>query len=44
MVRLIKVLFFIALLGFMGLVGYAYLGDLDPNQAEQTRTLTLDVD
>lgn len=44
MLRLLKILFVLGLLGFVGLVGFAYLGDLDPNQAEQSRTLTLDVD
>ncbi|TCP61320.1 hypothetical protein EV663_10538 [Rhodovulum bhavnagarense] len=43
MIRLIKILFFFVLLGFLGLVGYAYLGDLDPNQSERTQTMTLDV-
>ena len=44
MVRLLKALFFLVILGFIGLVGFAYLGDLDPQQSEVTDGLTLDVD
>ncbi|TCP23039.1 hypothetical protein [Rhodovulum adriaticum] len=44
MLRLLKVLFFLVLLGFLGLVGYAYLGDLPPVQADLSQPLTLDVD
>ncbi|WP_255377914.1 hypothetical protein [Rhodovulum sp. MB263] len=44
MVRLIKALFIIIILLFLGLVGFAYLGDLDPAQQTVTESLTLDVD
>ena len=42
--RLIKLLVFLVCVGFVALVGYAYLGDLSPNQVEVTRPVTLDVD
>ena len=32
--RLIKAIFLLALLGFIALIGYAYLGDLRPEQSE----------
>lgn len=34
MFRILKFLFFIAALGFVGLSGYAYLGDMAPERAE----------
>ncbi|ARE39126.1 hypothetical protein RGUI_0985 [Rhodovulum sp. P5] len=44
MVRLLKALFFLLIVGFVGLVGFAYLGDLDPSQTEINQSLSLDVD
>lgn len=44
MVRLLKLLVFLVVMGFVGLVGFAYLGDLDPAQTEVKESLTLDVD
>lgn len=44
MVRLLKALFIIIILGFVGLVGFAYLGDLSPLQTDISQPLTLDVD
>jgi len=41
--RIIKVLLFLVLLGFIGLVGYAYLGDLSPGQSELRAPVKLDV-
>lgn len=41
--RIIKVLVFLVLLGFIGLVGYAYLGDLSPDQSEMREPVKLDV-
>lgn len=32
--RLLKILGFLIVVGGIGLVGFAYLGDLSPNQAE----------
>lgn len=43
MLRLFKLIFIFAILGFVGLVGYAYLGDLAPEQVEVTQPVTLDV-
>lgn len=40
--RLIKVLFFLGVLGFIGLSGYAYLGDLRPDTSEVRATVTFD--
>ena len=42
--RLIKLVFLLVILGFIGLVGFAYLGDLSPQQVEVTQPVTLDVD
>jgi len=44
MVRLLKALIFLVIVGFIGLVGFAYLGDLTPEQSEVNESLTLDVD
>lgn len=44
MVRLLKALFFLVIVGFIGLVGFAYLGDLTPEQSAVRENLTLDVD
>lgn len=43
MVRLLKALFFFLILGFIGLVGFAYLGDLAPSQTQVDQSLSLDV-
>lgn len=45
--RLIRFLFYIAVLGFIGLVGYAYIGpyfgvDFTPPQTEVRQPVTLD--
>ncbi|MEO0939734.1 MAG: hypothetical protein AAFY38_16395 [Pseudomonadota bacterium] len=47
--RLIKYLIYIAILGFVALVGYAYVGpffgaDFDPPREEVREPVTLDVD
>ncbi|MDT0683950.1 hypothetical protein RM543_14765 [Roseicyclus sp. F158] len=42
--RLIKLLFFLAVIGAIGLVGFAYFGDLTPQQQDVTEPVTLDVD
>ncbi|MEM1130241.1 MAG: hypothetical protein AAGH83_06935 [Pseudomonadota bacterium] len=34
MIRLLKFLVFVCVIGFIGLVGYAYLGDLTPEREE----------
>lgn len=44
MVRLLKALIFLVIVGFIGLVGFAYLGDLTPDQSEVNEGLILDVD
>ncbi len=41
--RLLKLLVFLILLGFIGLVGFAFLSDLSPNREEVTEPVTLDV-
>lgn len=41
--RVIKILLFLLVIGFIGLTGYAYLGDLSPNQIESREPVTLDV-
>ena len=40
--RLFKLLFFLAVLGFIALVGYAYLGDLSPVAQDRTQPVSLD--
>lgn len=40
--RLIKLVLFLVVLGFAGLAGFAYLGDLSPDQSPQSVTVTLD--
>lgn len=42
--RLIKAVFVLAILGFAGLVGYAYLADLAPAPGEVKIPVTLNVD
>lgn len=40
-IRLIKLLFFLAILGVIGLSGYAYLGDMSPPSEPQSTTVIL---
>lgn len=42
--RIIKVLFLLVVLGFLGLTGYAYLADLSPEQTEMKVPVTLNAD
>lgn len=42
--RLVKFLVVVVLLGVIGLVGFAYIGDLAPEPAEQSLTVTLDAE
>jgi len=42
--KVFKLLLFLAVSGFVGLVGFAYLGDLTPDQTELRAPVTLDVD
>ena len=42
--RLLKVIIFLLILGFGGLVGYAYIGDLSPDVIEVNQPVTLDVE
>lgn len=41
MFGLLKILFVLVLLGGIGLVGFAYLGDLSPQQQEITQPIEL---
>ncbi len=43
MTRLLKALFVLVLLGFLGLVGYAYLGDLSPQRSDVRQPVELDI-
>lgn len=43
MVRILKFLFLLALIAFVGLVGYAYLGNLAPKQSDVTVPVELNV-
>lgn len=42
--RIIKALVLLVILGFIGLVGFAYLGDLSPMQGEVTKPVVLNAD
>lgn len=42
--RIIKFLFFLAVFGFIGLVGFAYLGNLTPETQEIQVPVTLDAE
>lgn len=42
--RLLKLLFILLLLAFIGLLGYAFLGDLSPSQVEVNEAVILDVE
>ena len=47
MVRILKVLLFLVVLGaigFVALLAFAYLGDMSPERGEITQPVTLDVD
>lgn len=44
MARLMKALLYLVVLAGIGLVGYAYLGDLTPERQEVSVPVTLDVD
>lgn len=39
--RLIKLLFFLLIIGGIGLVGFAYLGDLSPEQTDISQPVDL---
>lgn len=40
--RMAKLVLLLVFVGFIGLTGYAYLGDLSPEQREVTQPVTLD--
>lgn len=42
--RIFKLLLFLLILGAVALVGYAYLGDLSPDQSDMREPVTLDVE
>lgn len=42
--RLLKFLIFLLIVGFAGLVGFAYLGDISPEQSDVTQPIDLDAD
>ena len=44
MVRILKLIVILAVLGFIALVGFAYLGDLSPEIEEVREPVTLEVD
>ena len=44
MMKVIKAVLVLAILGAVGLVGYAYLADLTPNQAEVRVPVILNAD
>lgn len=44
MLRLLKFILVLAVLGFLGLTGFAYLGDLTPDVEQVTAPVTLPLD
>ncbi|WP_276617446.1 hypothetical protein [Qingshengfaniella alkalisoli] len=42
MIRFLKILLILIVLGFLGLSGYAYFGDISPNQSETRIPVELD--
>lgn len=44
MARILKGLLYLLIVAFIGLVGYAYLGDLEPEKADVREPVQLDVD
>ncbi len=40
--KLLKLVFFLAVIGFVALAGYAWFGDLAPRPATNSLTVTLD--
>jgi len=40
--KLLKLVFFLAVIGFAGLAGYAWFGDLSPASEDNSLTVTLD--
>lgn len=42
--RIIKALILLVIVGFIGLVGYAYLGDMTPRQGQVTTPVVLNTD
>jgi len=41
--RIFKLVLFLVVTGFVGLVGFAYIGDLSPTQTDARQPVTLDV-
>ncbi len=39
--RLLKLLLFLLIVGLLGLIGYAYIGDLSPNQVDVSEPVEL---
>ncbi len=44
LIRLIKLILFLAIVGFIGLTGFAFFGDMAPRTAPQSSTVTLNGD
>jgi hypothetical protein len=44
MSRLLKLLIFLLVLGVVALVGYAYLGDINPNQSDVSQPVDLNAE
>ncbi|WP_164870772.1 hypothetical protein [Mesobaculum littorinae] len=42
MLRILKLLVFLLVIGFVALVGYAYLGNLAPEKTDVSEEVTLD--
>ncbi|WP_276321511.1 hypothetical protein [Palleronia sediminis] len=42
MLTLLKIVVFLLVIGFVGLAGYAYLGDLEPTPVDSSEPVDLD--
>ena len=42
--RVIRAVLFLGVIAFLALIGYAYLGDLSPDQADVVKPVILNVD
>jgi len=42
--KLLRLIFILVVLGFVGLTGFAYLGDLSPHLDQVSRSVTLELE
>ncbi|MEE9389407.1 MAG: hypothetical protein V3U96_12450 [Paracoccaceae bacterium] len=42
--KLFKLVLFLVVMGFVGVIGFAYIGDLSPSQTDTRQPVVIDVD